>query len=187
MTEAEVDRARSLALGGNSMPGARSVTGRPGPEYLDADLADSAVPTRGEVRRAEVLFYDYGSDKLVKRTVNLTAGKVERTDTAAGVQPPPSPEETDRAAGLLIKSALGAGLREDFKAATRGTELTSASQLTLQGISYNTAVQSGPAALADCGTHRCVRLFTQVKGGPWIDTTNLVIDLSDSTVRRIHA
>jgi hypothetical protein len=35
-----------------------------------------------------------------------------------------------------------------------------------------------PAALADCGKHRCLRLFVKVKNGPWIDSRDLVIDLS---------
>lgn len=187
LTESEVDRAKALALGPDRMPSARDVTGRKGPEYLDADLADSAAPSGDEARRVEVLFYDYDSDALVKKTVDLSTDKVERTDTARGVQPPPSPAETERAADLLIKSAPGAGLRKDFKAATHGKELTSASQLTLQGISYAPTDRSGPASLSACGRHRCVRLFTQVKGGPWIDTTSLVIDLSDGTVGRIHA
>ncbi|MET8979938.1 Tat pathway signal sequence domain protein [Streptomyces sp. NPDC004539] len=186
LTATEVDRARTLALGRAPLAGARGVTGKPGPEYLDTDLADSAVPAGDEARRVEVLFYDYGADKLVMQTVNLTAGTVERTDTATGVQPPPSPQETTRAADLLVKSPEGAGLRADFKAATKGKDLTGAAQLLLQGISYNTAEQAGPASLSACGTHRCVRLFTQVKGGPWIDTTNLVIDLSAGTVGRIH-
>jgi hypothetical protein len=56
----------------------------------------------------------------------------------------------------------------------------------VRGITYNSAEQSGPSDLSACGEHRCVRLFTQVKGGPWIDTTNLVIDLSGRTVSRIH-
>jgi hypothetical protein len=29
-------------------------------------------------------------------------------------------------------------------------------------------------------------MFTQVKNGPWIDTTDLVVDLSDRTVARIQ-
>ncbi|GGS10820.1 hypothetical protein GCM10010269_57510 [Streptomyces humidus] len=187
LTETEVDRAKALALGPGRMPGARDVSGRKGPEYLDTELAESAVPSGDEARRVDVLFYDYGSDQLVKKTVDLTSGTVESTRTAGGVQPPPSADETIRAAELLIRSGLGAGLRKDFKAAARGRELTGAAQLTLQGISYNTAEQSGPASLAACGRHRCVRLFTRVKGGPWIDTTDLVIDLSDGSVRRIHA
>lgn len=185
LTKDEVDRARSIATARDSLRAAESVDGAGGAEYVDTDLADSAEPQGDDARRVEVLFYDYGHDQLVKKTVNLTTGKVEQTDTATGMQPPPSADETVKAAELLIADPLGKGLRTDFKAATKGTELTTASQLTLRGIAYNTAEQSGPAGLAKCGKHRCVRLFTQVKKGPWIDTTSLVVDLSDHTVGRI--
>lgn len=193
LTKAEVDRAKSIALQRDSLRSAQDVDGGRGPEYLDTDLADPADPDAdagaartGQDRRVEVLFYDYGHDRLVKKTVNLTAGTVEHTDTASGMQPPPSADETTEAAALLIKDPLGEGLRTDFAAAARGIRLTSPGQLRLRGISFNTAEQSGPAALRKCGKHRCVRLFTQVKDGPWIDTTRFVVDLSDRTVGRIH-
>ncbi|MFJ9910202.1 Tat pathway signal sequence domain protein [Actinacidiphila glaucinigra] len=190
LTKAEVDRAKSIALHHrDALRSARDVDGGRGPEYLDTDLAEPADATGARTdraRRVEVLFYDYGHDRLVKRTVDLTSGAVERTDTATGLQPPPSNDETRQAAALLIGDALGAGLRADFTAATKGRDLTSPGQLRLRGIAFNTAEQSAPAGLAKCGRHRCVRLFTQVKDGPWIDTTNLVVDLSDRTVGRIH-
>ncbi|SNS13253.1 Tat pathway signal sequence domain protein [Actinacidiphila glaucinigra] len=189
LTKAEVDRAKSIALGRDALRSAQDVDGGRGPEYLDTDLAEPADATGARTdraRRVEVLFYDYGHDRLVKKTVDLASGTVERTDTATGLQPPPSADETREAASLLIGDALGTGLRADFTAATKGGDLTSPDQLRLRGISFNTAEQSAPAGLAKCGRHRCVRLFTQVKDGPWIDTTNLVVDLSDRTVGRIH-
>jgi hypothetical protein len=189
LTKAEVDRAKSIALQRGALRSAESADGERGPEYIDTDLAEpaqSATAQEEAARRVEVLFYDYARDQLVKKTVNLATGTVERTDTAEGMQPPPSAAETEQAAALLIQDALGKGLRADFKAATKGTDLTSPGQLRLRGISFNTSEQSAPAGLAKCGKHRCVRLFTQVKDGPWIDTTNLVVDLSDRTVGRIH-
>jgi hypothetical protein len=43
---------------------------------------------------------------------------------------------------------------------------------------------SDSGALAVCGgEHRCVKLFTRVKNGPWIDTRHIVIDLS---ARKVH-
>ncbi|SEN77682.1 hypothetical protein [Actinacidiphila rubida] len=186
LTEAEVDRAKSLAARHGTPPGYRTAEGTQGAEYLDTDLVDAPDATSGTPRRVEVLFYDYGHDQLVKQTVDLTTGTVERTDTATGVQPPPSNDETRQAAALLIRDPLGQGLRADFAAATKGQTLTSPAQLRLRGMSFNAGEQSAPAGLDQCGTHRCVRLFTQVRGGPWIDTTDYVIDLSDHTVGRIH-
>lgn len=186
LTEGEVDRARSIALQAGTPRSFRTAAGTQGAEYLDTDLVDDPDATAGTPRRVEVLFYDYGHDQLVKKTVNLGTGTVERTDTATGVQPPPSGDETRQAAALLIEDPLGEGLRTDFAAATKGQTLTSPDQLRLRGLSFNTGEQSAPAGLDKCGANRCVRLFTQVKNGPWIDTTDYVIDLSDHTVGRIN-
>ncbi|MBY8880866.1 Tat pathway signal sequence domain protein [Actinacidiphila acidipaludis] len=186
LTKAEVDRARSIALSHGTPRDFRTAEGTQGAEYLDTDLVDPPDDAPGGPRRVEVLSYDYGHDRLVKQTVNLDTGTVERTDTATGVQPPPSRDETRQAAALLIKDPLGQGLRTDFSAATKGRTLTSPDQLRLRGMSFSTGEQSAPAGLDKCGTNRCVRLFTQVGNGPWIDTTDYVIDLSDRTVGRIH-
>jgi hypothetical protein len=185
LTEAEVDRARSLALR-DTPRGFRTAAGTAGTEYLDTDLLEEDGTSPGAPRRVEVLSYDYAHDRLVKQTVNLTTGTVERTDTSAGDQPPPSGDETRRAARLLIEDPLGRGLPTDFTAATRGQTLTSPDQLRLRGMSFSTGEQSAPPGLDKCGTHRCVRLFTQVRNGPWIDTTDYVVDLSDHTVGRIN-
>lgn len=185
LTKEEVDRARSIAL--RSTPRSfLTAEGKQGAEYLDTDLVDAPDATSDTPRRVEVLSYDYRRDQLVKQTVDLASGTVEHTDTATGVQPPPSNDETTRAAALLIKDPLGQGLRTDFKAATKGQTLTSPDQLRLRGMSFNSGEQSAPADLRKCGKNRCVRLFTQVKNGPWIDTTDYVMDLSDHTVVRIH-
>lgn len=186
LTKEEVDRARSIALRHGTPRNSLTAERTQGAEYLDADLVDAPDATTAAPRRVEVLFYDYGHDQLVKQTVNLDSGTVEHTDTATGVQPPPSNDETRQAAALLIKDPLGKGLRTDFTAATKGQTLTSTDQLRLRGMSFDTDEQSAPAGLEKCGRHRCVRLFTQVKNGPWIDTTDYVVDLSDHTVGRIN-
>jgi hypothetical protein len=186
LTKEEVDRARSIALRHGTPRNSLTAERTQGAEYLDADLVDAPDATTAAPRRVEVLFYDYGHDQLVKQTVNLDSGTVEHTDTATGVQPPPSNDETRQAAALLIKDPLGKGLRTDFTAATKGRTLTSPDQLRLRGMSFDTDEQSAPAGLEKCGRNRCVRLFTQVKNGPWIDTTDYVVDLSDHTVGRIN-
>jgi hypothetical protein len=186
LTEEEVGRARSIALRHGTPPNSLTAERTRGAEYLDADLVDTPDATAAAPRRVEVLFYDYGHDQLVKQTVNLDSGTVEHTDTATGIQPPPSNDETRQAATLLIKDPLGKGLRTDFTAATKGQTLTSPDQLRLRGMSFDTDEQSAPAGLDKCGRNRCVRLFTQVRNGPWIDTTDYVVDLSDHTVGRIN-
>jgi len=107
-------------------------------------------------------------------------GKVVRPDSATGVQPAPSGQESREALKALLASPYGDGVRRDFQAAT-GRPLAAPAQLRVQGLVYE---RSGSAGLADCdGAHRCVRLLTHVVGGPWIDTWQFVVDLS---ARRAH-
>ncbi|MFF9672696.1 Tat pathway signal sequence domain protein [Streptomyces eurythermus] len=180
LTDDELGRVEKAALAGRLSALGENVTGARGPQRLSIDLAE---PEAGETddpdapRRADVAFYDYKNDTLVTKTVNLGTGKVERTDTQRGAQPPPSRAENAEAARLLIASPLGAGLRADYKDAT-GKDLTSPDQLELSGGIYRAAPGAQPAVLDACGTHRCVRLFSKVRNGPWIDTRDLVIDLS---------
>lgn len=180
LTDDEIRRAEKIALNRQPPTTGENVYGGRGPQRLGADLAE---PEPGEAdepaapRRADMTFYDYKDDTLVTTTVDLDTGKVERTGTQRGVQPPPSRDENAEAARLLIASPLGAGLKADYKDAT-GKELTSPDQLLLSGGIYRAAPGAQPAVLDQCGVHRCVRLFTKARNGPWIDTRSLVIDLS---------
>ena len=133
--------------------------------------------------RADVTVYDYQDDTLVTRTVNLDTGKVERTATQRGVQPPLSLAEQAEAAKLLIADPLGADLKADYKDAT-GKELTSPNQLQLSSMVYR-AAPGGSASVEKCGEHRCTRLFPKVKNGPWVDARDFVIDLSARKVIRL--
>ncbi|MFF8726060.1 Tat pathway signal sequence domain protein [Streptomyces sp. NPDC015171] len=180
LTDDETRRVEKIAAAGHLSAAAENVDGGRGPQRLSVDLAE---PESGEAddpnapRRADVTFYDYKNDTLVTKTVNLNTGKVEQTGSQRGVQPPPSRAENAEAARILIAAPLGAGLKADYKDAT-GRELTSSDQLELSGGIYHAAPGAQPAVLDDCGVHRCVRLFSKVKNGPWIDTRDLVIDLS---------
>ncbi|MDX6362526.1 MAG: hypothetical protein QOC85_1533, partial [Streptomyces sp.] len=158
-----------------------------GPQRIGADLAEpeaDELDNPNAPRRADVRFYDYKDDTLVTKTVNLDTGKVEQTDTQRDVQPPISHDEMVEAAQLLIADPLGAGLKADYKDAT-GKQLTSPDQLMLNSMVYRATSGAQPAVLADCGKHRCVRLFPKVKNGPWIDSRDLVIDLSARKVGKL--
>ncbi|MER5311999.1 Tat pathway signal sequence domain protein, partial [Streptomyces sp. NPDC002773] len=146
----------------------------------------TAVPLpQDATRRAEVRFYDYARDELITRTVNLDTGKVEHSAAQRGVQPSAHPEELREALELILASPLGKGVAEDYKDAT-GKELTSTAQLWFNGDVYRTYREANvPAQLARCGEHRCVRLVTKVLNGAWIDTRNLIVDLSARTVTRV--
>lgn len=188
LTDDEMKRAEQLALPRSFRKSSENVTGGTGPQRLATDLAELAPDEVAEAappRRAEVSYYDYGDDSYVTKTVDLDSGKVVQTDTQHGVQPPPSRDEAREAARLLIADKLGDGLKRDYKDAT-GRALTGPDQLTLTGFVYRVDEENaGPAALADCGTHRCIRLFSKVVNGQWIDTRQLVIDLSARTVHRL--
>ncbi|MBL1099953.1 Tat pathway signal sequence domain protein [Streptomyces coffeae] len=188
LTDDEMKRAQSLALGRGLRAEGENVKGKTGPEHLSTDLAELGPDEVGAAdppRRAEVTYYDYKDDTYLTKTVDLGTGKVEHTDTQRGVQPPPVHDEVVEAARLLINDKLGAGLKKDFKDAT-GKTLIGPGQLTVTGFVYRGGEDStGPAAVQDCGKHRCVRLFTRVVNGPWIDVRPLVIDLSDRSVARL--
>ncbi|MFI6930963.1 Tat pathway signal sequence domain protein [Streptomyces sp. NPDC050287] len=188
LTDDEIERVEKIAVNRQLLDTSEDVEGDRGPQTLTVDLAD---PEAAEVddpdapRRAEVTFYDYRDDTLVTRTVDLDSGKVVRTGTQHGVQPPPSRAESAEAVTLLIADPLGAGLKADYKDAT-GKELTSPDQLLVSGGIYRAAPGAQPAVLDKCGEHRCVRLFPKVKNGPWIDARSLVIDLSTRKVAKLQ-
>ncbi|MFE6058235.1 Tat pathway signal sequence domain protein [Streptomyces sp. NPDC056431] len=182
LTDDELARAETLAL---TPPAAaqQNVEGGRGPQHLGTGLADP-LPGDG-TRRAEVRFYDYGRDELITRTVNLATGKVEKSAVQRGVQPSAHPEELREALELILASPLGKGVKEDYKDAT-GKELTSTGQLWFNGDLYRTYREASvPAQLTRCGEHRCVRLVTKVLNGAWIDTRDLIVDLSARTVTRV--
>ncbi|MES4887231.1 Tat pathway signal sequence domain protein [Streptomyces sp. NPDC096012] len=187
LTDDEIRRVEKLALSRQLLASGEDVDGDRGPQRLSVDLAEpdaDEADDPGAPRRAVVTFYDYKDDTLVVRTVDLDTGKVETTGTRRGVQPPPSRAENAEAASILMADPLGAGLKADYKDAT-GRELSSPDQLLLSGGVYRAAPGAQPAVLDRCGVHRCVRLFTKVRNGPWIDTMSLVIDLSAHHVGRL--
>ncbi|GAA2085867.1 hypothetical protein GCM10009801_47860 [Streptomyces albiaxialis] len=182
LTASEREKATKAALAGDTSLRATSedVKGEEGPpQHLSTDLSDEGSGGR----TAEVYFYDYKDDTAVHKTVDLATGKVTASEKSRNTQPPPSLTEARAAASLLVKDELGAGLRADYERA-RGEKLTRDTQLAVRGLTYRP--HDDPAGpLASCGQERCVRLFTRVKGGPWIDTKNFVINLSDRSVHRI--
>ncbi|MFJ5097367.1 Tat pathway signal sequence domain protein [Streptomyces sp. NPDC088557] len=183
LTDDELTRAEALALAQPGAAAQQDVVGGRGPQHLGTDLAD---PLAGDpTRRAEVRLYDYARDELITRTVNLDTGKAERSAAQRGVQPSAHPEELRKALELILASPLGKGVKEDYEDAT-GKRLTSTTQLWFNGDVYRPYREANvPEALTDCGKHRCVRLVTKVLNGAWIDTRNLIVDLSARTVTRV--
>ncbi|MFF3450123.1 Tat pathway signal sequence domain protein [Streptomyces sp. NPDC002667] len=187
LTDDEMRRAEQIAVNRQLFDSSENVEGARGPQRIGVDLSEpdtADLDNPNAPRRADITFYDYKDDTLVTKTVDLDTGKVEQTGVQHGVQPPISRDEMTEAARLLIADPLGAGLKADFKDAT-GKELTSPDQLMLNSMVYRATPGAQPAVLGACGEHRCVRLFPKVKNGPWIDSRDLVIDLSARKVGKL--
>lgn len=188
LTDAETERAEKAALNSNGLrSSARDVEGDRGPQRLSTNLAESEPGEGGAdaPRRAQVVYYDYKQDTVITKTVNLDTGKVETTDQAQNVQPPPSAAELTEAASLLIADKHGKGLKQDFKKAT-GKTLAGPGDLELSGFVFRKeTIKDVPSDLAECGKHRCMQVVAKVKNGPWIDTRAFVVDLSARGVGRL--
>jgi hypothetical protein len=163
LTPAEIDVARRVA----PVPA--------GSEFLSVELAPGAT------RRAAVLHYEYAGDRLVKRVVDLAAGRVDETFGATGRQPPATAGETATAYALLLADPAGNLLRDRFRAAT-GAALTRPDQLTVEA-QIHIGRPGSPAA--ECGAHRCVTLLPRPAGQPYLDLTDVVVDLSGRAVVRL--
>lgn len=188
LTDAEAERAEKIALNSNGLrASARDVDGDRGPQRLSTNLAENEPGATGDAaaRRAEIVYYDYRKDAVIAKTVNLATGKVESSNTAHNVQPPPSLAELSEAAGLLIADEHGKGLKEDYRKAT-GKKLDGPGDLDLSGFVFRKETLTAvPSDLKECGKHRCLQVVAKVKSGPWIDTRAFVVDLSARHVGRV--
>jgi hypothetical protein len=187
LTDDEMERAEKIAVTRQMFSAAEDVEGDRGPQQLSAGLTEpdaEQLDDPNAPRRADVTVYDYKNDTLVTRTVNLDTGKVEETSTQRGVQPPISHTEMTEAVQLLLADPLGAGLKADYKGAT-GKELTSPDQLEYDSMVFKAVPGGQPDVLAKCGEHRCVTLFPKVRNGPWIDSRDLIVDLSARKVGKL--
>ena len=132
-----------------------------------------------------MLLYDYRTDRLLKRVVDLTAGTADATFSGTGRQPPPPAREVSTAAGVLWAGDTAAVLRDRFHAATGGT-LTSLDQVSFEAQTFS-ADAGVRGAAATCGAHRCLMLLPQPPGHEFLDLTDVVVDLSTRSVVRLEA
>ncbi|MER7591787.1 hypothetical protein ABTW72_30040 [Micromonospora sp. NPDC127501] len=185
LTPTEVALATRIATDPALSGQARDVTGAAGPELLSVELAD---PSGADRRHADVLLYDYATDQLVKRVIDVPGGRVEATFAATRMQPPATARETEAALALLLADPAAELLRQRFRTAT-GTEFTSPGQLSIEAQVF-VAQGGGPkarggAAADACGEHRCLMLLPLPAGQPYLDLTDVVVDLSGRTVVRL--
>lgn len=177
LTTDEVGKARATALTPQLVAEAKDVTGAAGPEYLSAEIA---APESG--RRAELYFYDYTTDKLVKQVVDLGTGKLIGSYSAAGLQPPASRREIEAARDLVLASPFAKDVRDRYAQAT-GRVFAGKDDLVVTAHVYR--ARPADTGAKECGRHRCLQLIVQAAGGPYLDANDIIIDLSGRTVARL--
>ncbi|MDI6099290.1 hypothetical protein QLQ12_11870 [Actinoplanes sp. NEAU-A12] len=187
LSASEVDRARTIAVDPALSASATDVTGAQGPEFLSSDLtgagsAQRSGGTAGAGRQAELYFYDYTANKLVKQVVDLSTGKLAGSYSASGMQPPASQREVAKAVELLLADELGKDLRDRFAAAA-GRPFTGPDQIVTTAHTYK--ARPSDSGAQQCGQHRCLQLIVQVAGGRYIDLNHIIVDLSGRTVARL--
>lgn len=177
LTIDEIAYARALAASDATFVAANAAAGQT-PTYLSVTIPDPESFTDGN-RRLEVVYYDYGSNQVLRYLVNVTTGQIEIADAGAGVQPPPSEAEITTAFELLLTDPLSAEVKRSFLD-LEGTPLTSPDQTSYNGSSFiHTA---GTIGAEECGVDRCVMLLVQTPDHAYLPTTNVVVNLSRSTV-----
>jgi hypothetical protein len=174
-TESQPVRAKAAAVA--SVAGGQGVTGAAGAEFLTAQIR-----TGDSTRRADVYYYDYATNSLIKVVVDVATGAVVKTYSATGMQLPATDAEVADGLRLLLASPLSAGLRSGYATAT-GKPLTGPAELLAKAHTYQAEHAGQPAA--QCGQHRCLQLSVQTTTGTYIDVNDLIVDLSARTVVRI--
>ncbi|MFG1610649.1 hypothetical protein [Actinoplanes sp. NPDC049265] len=176
LTGDEVTRARTIALTAELKAGATDVTGKGGPEYLTAQIAEDGD------RRADVYFYDYRNDKLVKQVVDLKAGTVTGSFASAGMQMPASKQELSTAFDMLLADPLAAEFKAAYRKAT-GKDFASKNTVAVTAHVYK--ARHADSGTAQCGKHRCLQLVVESSDNVFIDINQIIVDLSGRKVVRL--
>lgn len=152
------------------------------PTYLSTVIVEPEAYD-DNARRLEVVYYDYGTDRVLRFVVNVTAATVEIAESSNGVQPPPSDTEVATALSILLEDPLSAPMKRMYLD-LEGTELTSPDQTIYNGSSY--IATPADAGAESCGPERCVMLLVQTPGHAYLPTTQIVVNLSQKSVLEIH-
>jgi hypothetical protein len=149
------------------------------PLYVERHDEDKEAPT--DARRADVFYYDYANNEAFVQVVNLKTGQVDIVNARVGNPLPITSAETEAAVQLILDHPrLGRALR-DMTFQAIGLPLDAAWQIQAQGVPFFVAsAQDTPMEkiTAICEYHRCAQLFIPFNDSTFIDTSNLVVDLS---------
>ena len=155
-------------------------------KFMSAERHDAPKHEQPSQRRADVVFYNYATDQVIRQVVNLQTHVIEATRILPGEghQPPVIHSEAEAAVQLILAHpTLSQELQQAFLQAT-GQFLLRASQLQVQGILFVPENLSGTPLskmTSVCRQHRCIQLFLRADGmatQAMLDVSNVVADLS---------
>ena len=149
------------------------------PLYVERHDESKDMPT--ETRRANVYYYDYANDEAFVQIVNLKTGQVDEVNTLGRNPLPITSAETEAAVQLILDHPRLGKLLRDMTFQAIGLPLDAAWQIQAQGVPFfvESAQDSRLEKItAICEYHRCAQLFIPFNDSNFIDTSNLVIDLS---------
>lgn len=140
-------------------------------------------------RKADVLYYNYSTNEVIRVVVDLNSNAVQETKVTRGVAEQPFFTSVEIKAALQLifdHPQLGPRLRTAYQEVT-GQSLIDVSPLEAKaqgGVFFPTSAAHTPLgdATADCAQNRCMQLFVPIDDTKFIDTTNLVVDLSTGQV-----
>lgn len=170
----ETSYAIHIASTDSSIPqNATNVSREPAPEFLYADISDADVDAGG--RTALVVLYDYSGNKTYHQLVDLKAGKVTRSRSAARLQPPVSADEAKTAITIAINSDERLPFLKQFEESV-GVPLVSPEQVSYAAGAWT--YDETTARGSSCGVERCARLVVSTPSGAYLGTTDFVVNLS---------
>jgi hypothetical protein len=140
-------------------------------------------------RKADVLYYDYSTNEVIQVVVDLNNNAVQETKVTRGVAEQPFFTSVEIKAALQLifdHPQLGPRLRAAYQEVT-GQSLTDIGPLEAKaqgGIFFPNSAAHTPLgdATAECAQDRCMQLFVPIDDTKFIDTTNLVVNLSTGQV-----
>lgn len=190
LTNDEIADATKLALAdiaastSYALPNQPDVDGRYGQlQYVGAERHIQKAPTTGRV--ADVTFYDYRTDDTQVVVVNISSGKTISAWKRSGIQPPPTRGEARQAVRhILADHVLGKQLRSTYEY-DNGAPLTSPDQLHIRASVFRSeqaAEMRNREQFAGCGVRRCLQVIIRMPSGRWVDTSRIVVDMSNEHV-----
>jgi hypothetical protein len=177
------ERGYAYHLAREAMPeDARDILGGSGGELLTADLP--ALSERTTARLVTVAVYDYTTDRLHQLLVDLTHRSIVRDQSTQGLQLPPTESETATALALALEAKPAPAFVAEYRKLSN-TPLLAPDQVSASAGAWRppTGLPSSPETQV-CGRHRCLQLMIALPTGQYLNTTDIVVDLSTRTVLR---